>query len=60
MIHICNLSKRYVTQPLFSQLNLDVAKGSVAAVIGPSGSGKSTLLRCINGLETFQGGYISV
>ena len=60
MINICNLSKHYATQPLFRQLNLDVVKWSVVAIIGPSGSGKSTLLRCINGLETFQGGYISV
>ncbi len=37
-----------------------VEKGSVVAIIGPSGSGKSTLLRCMNGLEAFQKGYISV
>lgn len=60
MINICNLSKQYGHQPLFRHLDLDVAKGSVVAIIGPSGSGKSTLLRCINGLETFQGGCISV
>ena len=39
---------------------MEIAKGSVIALIGPSGSGKSTLLRCINGLESFQEGYISV
>ncbi|MBI5308583.1 MAG: amino acid ABC transporter ATP-binding protein [Planctomycetes bacterium] len=60
MINICNLSKHYGNQPLFRQLNLDVAKGSVVAIIGPSGSGKSTLLRCINGLVIFQSGSISV
>jgi len=60
MINIRNLSKQYDHQPLFRQLNLDVVKGSVVAIIGPSGSGKSTLLRCINGLETFQGGWLSV
>ena len=36
------------------------AKGQVAGVVGPSGSGKSTLLRCINGLERFQAGAITV
>ena len=39
---------------------MDVAQGRVEAIIGPSGSGKSTFLRCINGLETFQGGSIQV
>jgi ABC-type polar amino acid transport system ATPase subunit len=60
MIEIHNLSKQYDNQPLFKGLNLTIAKGSVITLIGPSGSGKSTLLRCINGLETFQEGHISV
>lgn len=60
MIEICNLCKEYDRQPLFRGLNLTVEKGSVIALIGPSGSGKSTLLRCINGLETFQKGSLSV
>ena len=33
-------------------------KGEVVVILGPSGCGKSTLLRCINGLETIQGGEI--
>lgn len=37
-----------------------IERGSVVTIIGPSGSGKSTLLRCINGLETFQRGTITV
>jgi ABC-type polar amino acid transport system ATPase subunit len=60
MIEICNLFKQYDHQPLFKGLHLDVPKGSVVTLIGPSGSGKSTLLRCINGLETFQEGHVSV
>lgn len=60
MIEIFKLFKEYGHQLLFKGLNLVVEKGSVVAVIGPSGSGKSTLLRCINGLEIFQRGYISV
>ena len=60
MIEICNLFKQYDHQPLFKGVRLDVQKGSVVTLIGPSGSGKSTLLRCINGLETFQEGHISV
>lgn len=60
MIEICNLLKQYDHQPMFKGLHLDIAKGSVVTLIGPSGSGKSTLLRCINGLESFQKGHISV
>jgi ABC-type polar amino acid transport system ATPase subunit len=37
---------------------LRVFRGEVAAIVGPSGSGKSTFLRCLNGLETFQGGRV--
>ncbi|HHT9113932.1 MAG: amino acid ABC transporter ATP-binding protein [Planctomycetes bacterium] len=60
MIEIHNLSKQYDNQPLFKGLHLNIAKGSVVTLIGPSGSGKSTLLRCMNGLESFQEGHISV
>jgi ABC-type polar amino acid transport system ATPase subunit len=41
-------------------ISLTVRKGEVAAVVGPSGGGKSTLIRCLNGLETFDGGIINV
>ena len=37
-----------------------VAKGEVLVVIGPSGSGKSTFLRCLNGLEQFDSGSVSI
>ena len=34
------------------------ARGEVVTIIGPSGSGKTTLLRCVNLLETYDGGSI--
>jgi ABC-type polar amino acid transport system ATPase subunit len=37
-----------------------VAEGEVIAVVGPSGGGKSTLLRCLNGLDTFDAGTVSI
>ncbi|WP_311379662.1 amino acid ABC transporter ATP-binding protein [Arthrobacter sp. ISL-48] len=41
-------------------IDLTIRKGDVTCIIGPSGSGKSTFLRCINQLETLDGGYIIV
>ena len=60
MIESSNLFKQYSEQPLFNGHNLEVEKGNIVVVLGPSGSGKSTLLRCINALECFQKGCISV
>ena len=34
--------------------------GEVAVIIGPSGGGKSTFLRCLNGLDTFEGGSVDI
>lgn len=41
-------------------VSLSVERGEVVVILGPSGCGKSTLLRCINGLESIQGGAISL
>jgi polar amino acid transport system ATP-binding protein len=41
-------------------VSTQVAKGEVLVVIGPSGSGKSTFLRCLNGLEEFDSGSVSI
>jgi ABC-type polar amino acid transport system ATPase subunit len=41
-------------------VSLFVGKGEKVVICGPSGSGKSTLIRCINGLESHQGGKIRV
>ncbi|MDH3220691.1 MAG: phosphonate ABC transporter ATP-binding protein [Gammaproteobacteria bacterium] len=51
MLRIENLEKRYQTGDLALQnVNLDVPKGQVMALIGPSGAGKSTMIRCVNRL----------
>src|SRR3546814_7577721 len=41
-------------------IDAEVSKGEVVCVIGPSGSGKSTILRCINGLERYNSGTITI
>lgn len=60
VLEVKNLCKRFGDLEVISDISFDVHKGEVIAVIGPSGSGKSTLLRCINRLETVNGGTISV
>jgi ABC-type polar amino acid transport system ATPase subunit len=60
MIVVTDLVKRHGRTTVLDGVSVTVPKGGVAAVIGPSGGGKSTLLRCINGLEPFQGGQVSI
>ena len=58
IISVKNLSKNYSTLVVLKNINLEVRRGEVIAIIGPSGSGKSTMLRCMNALETISGGEI--
>ncbi|WP_422115908.1 amino acid ABC transporter ATP-binding protein [Brachybacterium sp. UNK5269] len=41
-------------------IDLDIHRGEVVALIGASGSGKSTLCRCLNRLETITAGEITI
>ena len=60
VIKIENLSKFYGDTQILFDVNLEVKKGEIFAIVGHSGAGKSTLLRCINGLESYQGGSLKV
>lgn len=57
---IDQVRKSYGATEVLKGVSLSVARGEVTALIGRSGSGKSTLLRCVNGLEPFQAGRITV
>jgi polar amino acid transport system ATP-binding protein len=58
MIHVAGLRKRFGDNEILKGIDFEVPPQTVLGVFGASGSGKSTLLRCLNGLETIDGGTI--
>lgn len=60
MITIRALEKRFGSRTTLAGVNAHVSEGERIAIVGPSGGGKSTLLRCLNALEPFDGGTISI
>lgn len=60
MIRATNLKKSFDSLMVLSDINLTIQAGQVYGLIGRSGAGKSTLLRCINGLESYDSGSLTV
>jgi len=60
MIELVEIHKRFGRNEVLKGISASVSKGEVVCIIGPSGSGKSTILRCINGLESYDGGDIRI
>jgi ABC-type polar amino acid transport system ATPase subunit len=60
MIVVERVSKSYGPTRVLHDCSTTVARGEIVVVCGPSGSGKSTLIKCINGLEPFDAGRITV
>lgn len=60
MIEIRNLTKKFNDVEVIKNVSLSIEDGKIYGIIGHSGAGKSTLLRCINGLESYEGGSINV
>lgn len=60
IIVIKDMNKWYGDFHVLKDINLSVKKGEKIVICGPSGSGKSTMIRCINRLEEFQRGSLTV
>ena len=60
MVKIEGLTKSFGSHTLFKDLTLEFPHGKLTVVMGPSGCGKSTLLRCLNFLELFDSGRITI
>ncbi|MET7834754.1 MULTISPECIES: amino acid ABC transporter ATP-binding protein [Micromonospora] len=60
MVRAEGVTKRFGPVEVLRGIDLTVAPGEVACLLGPSGSGKSTFLRCVNHLERIDGGQLSV
>ena len=60
LVHAVNVTKAFHGNEVLKGIDLDVRSGEVVCLLGPSGSGKTTFLRCINQLETIDGGRIWV
>jgi ABC-type polar amino acid transport system ATPase subunit len=60
MIKVEDLHKRFGDLQVLKGIDAEVDMREVVCLIGPSGSGKSTLLRCMNGLERFDHGHVTI
>ena len=59
MLDVTQIRKSFGDLEVLKQVDLQVNKGDVVAILGPSGSGKTTLLRCLNFLERADGGELN-
>ena len=60
MIRIDSVKKTFGKTEVLKDISIDIEDGEIFGIIGQSGAGKSTLLRCINGLESYDDGLITV
>src|SRR5687768_12105971 len=60
VLRASNVHKRFGATEVLKGIDLEVVEGEVVAIIGASGSGKTTFLRCVNLLEEYEQGEISV
>jgi ATPase subunit of ABC transporter with duplicated ATPase domains len=57
---IKNLSKQFFSDPIFSDINIEVNKGDQIALLGENGTGKTTIFKIITGIENASGGDVFI
>ena len=60
ILEVMEITKRFGATQVLNNISFSIEKGEALSIIGSSGSGKTTLLRCLNFLETPDGGTITV
>ena len=60
MIKIEKLNKKFGKLEVLKDLNLEIRKGSINAILGPNGSGKTTLIKCLLGMVIPDNGSIKI
>ncbi|GAB3845398.1 ABC transporter ATP-binding protein [Dactylosporangium cerinum] len=59
-LSVRGLFKRYGRVPVLNGIDLDIARGSLTAILGPSGCGKTTLLRIVAGFDRADAGTVAL
>src|ERR1700730_8724057 len=60
MIELVDVHKSFGEIEVLRGISAHIGRGEVVCIVGPSGSGKSTILRCINGLEAYDAGSVTI
>lgn len=60
IVQMKDMNKYFGSLHVLKHIDLTVETGEVVVIIGASGSGKSTLIRCVNGLEEYESGQLTV
>ena len=60
MIQVTDVVKRYGPNTVLNGATFSIAEAQLTTILGPSGCGKSTMLRCLNRLESFDAGSITI
>jgi len=60
VISVANVTKRYGATTVLNQASFTIEKAQLTTILGPSGCGKTTMLRCLNRLERFDQGTITL
>ncbi|HKQ99971.1 MAG TPA: ATP-binding cassette domain-containing protein, partial [Pyrinomonadaceae bacterium] len=60
MIEVTSIVKRYGANTVLNQATFEIKEGQLTTILGPSGCGKTTMLRCMNRLEKFDRGRMSI